>query len=266
MSGGSNPSRPVFYVMEFVLGILVLFLIAYLFSATGHGGGSGYLALFLIFGYLPMDAKLFALSLNVLVSYLAFLNFRKAGLFDSSLASPLLIGSLPAFYIFVKTVPNEDFYSQIVGLLLLFSALRLFNSHHKKKYKLKKNPKTWMLVLLGFCIGGLAGFIGIGGGIFLSPLLIFFGWADPKKTAAISSIFVLANSALGVPLVLQELDVSAMPLWLIIGTLISWSGFFLVVGFGGWLGSLHGSKKFNKVMMNRALGAILLMASVWLFS
>jgi len=252
--------------MEFVLGILVLFLIAYLFSATGHGGGSGYLALFLIFGYLPMDAKLFALSLNVLVSYLAFLNFRKAGLFDSSLASPLLIGSLPAFYIFVKTVPNEDFYSQIVGLLLLFSALRLFNSHHKKKYKLKKNPKTWMLVLLGFCIGGLAGFIGVGGGIFLSPLLIFFGWADPKKTAAISSIFVLANSALGVPLVLQELDVSAMPLWLIIGTLISWSGFFLVVGFGGWLGSLHGSKKFNKVMMNRALGAILLMASVWLFS
>ncbi len=263
MSGGSNPSRPVFYVMEFVLGILVLFLIAYLFSATGHGGGSGYLALFLIFGFLPMEAKLFALSLNVLVSYLAFLNFRKAGLFDSSLAFPLLIGSLPAFCIFVKTVPSEDFYNQIVGLLLLFSALRLFDSHHKKKYKLKKNPKTWMLVLLGFCIGGLAGFIGIGGGIFLSPLLIFFGWADPKKTAAISSIFVLANSALGVPLVLQELE---MTWWLIITALISQSVLFLVVGFGGWLGSLHGSKKFNKVMMNRALGAILLMASVWLFS
>jgi len=120
-----------------------------------------------------------------------------------------------------------------------------------------------MLVLLGFCIGGLAGFIGIGGGIFLSPLLIFFGWADPKKTAAISSIFVLANSALGVPLVLQELE---MTWWLIITALISQSVLFLVVGFGGWLGSLHGSKKFNKVMMNRALGAILLMASVWLFS
>ena len=261
MSGGSNPSRPVFYVMDFVLGISVLFLIAYLFSATGHGGGSGYLALFLILGFLPMEAKLFALSLNVLVAYLAFLNFRKAGLFDSSLAFPLLIGSLPAFYIFVKTVPSGDFYNQIVGLLLLFSALRLFDTRHKKKYKLKKNPKTWMLVLLGFCIGGLAGFIGIGGGIFLSPLLIFFGWADPKKTAAISSIFVLANSALGVPLVLQELEMT----WVEV-LLISQAVWFLVVGFGGWLGSLHGSKKFNKVMMNRALGAILLMASVWMFS
>ena len=191
--------------MDFVLAILVLFLIAFLFAATGHGGGSGYLALFLIWGVLPMEAKLYALVLNVLVSYLAFSNFRKAGLFDSSLAFPLLIGSLPAFCIFVKTAPGEDFYNQVVGLLLLFSALRLFVPHNKKKYKLKKKPKTWMLVLLGFCIGGLAGFIGIGGGIFLSPLLIFFGWADPKKTAAISSIFVLVNSALGVSLLLPEL-------------------------------------------------------------
>jgi len=248
--------------MDFILVIIVLFLTAYLFSATGHGGGSGYLALFLIWGVLPMEAKLYALILNVLVSYLAFSNFRKAGLFDSSLAFPLLTGSLPAFYIFVKTVPSQDFYNQIVGLLLLFSALRLFDSHHKKEYKLKKNPKTWMLVLLGFCIGGLAGFIGIGGGIFLSPLLIFFGWADPKKTAAISSIFVLANSALGVSLLFPELG----SLWQL-GALIFNGSFLLVaVGFGGWLGSLHGSKKFNKVMMNRALGAILLMASVWLFS
>lgn len=262
MSGGSNPSRPVFYVMDLVLGILVLFLIAYLFAVTGHGGGSGYLALFLIWGVLPMEAKFYALVLNVLVSYLAFSNFRKAGLFDSSLAFPLLIGSLPAFCIFVKTAPSENFYNQIVGLLLLFSALRLFVPHNKKKYKLKKNPKTWMLVLLGFCIGGLAGFIGIGGGIFLSPLLIFFGWADPKKTAAISSIFVLANSALGVSLLLPELG------WLrqIFASIFNGSFLLVAVGFAGWLGSLHGSKKFNKVMMNRALGAILLIASVLLFS
>ena len=250
-----------FLIMDFVFGIVILFLIAYIYSATGHGGGSGYLAVFLILEFLPMEAKLLALFLNVLVGYLAFLNFRKAGLFDSSLAFPLLIGSLPAFFLFVKAVPSGDFYNQIVGLLLLFSALRL-SVKSKKKYKLKKNPKKWMLVFLGFFIGGLAGFIGVGGGIFLSPCLIFFGWADPKKTAAISSIFVLANSSLGVPLVLQELE---MPLWLVITALISQSVFLGIVGWGGWLGSLHGSKKFSKQMMNNALAIILVTLSFTLF-
>ena len=260
MSGGSNPSRPVFFMDAFIF-ILVLFLIAYLYSVTGHGGGSAYLALFLLLGSGPTEAKFFALSLNVIVAFLAFFNFKKAGFLDFALVWPLLLGSMPAVFLSAKLPPGIDFYNQVVGFLLIVLAVKLFRKS-KNNFTAKKKPKTLILIFTGFLIGALAGFIGIGGGIFLSPILIFFGWANPRKTAAASSIFVLANSFLGVVSIFQTFgekiseDVYLPSAFLLFGS---------IVALASWMGSSLGSKRLNKFVMNRALGVILLIASLRLF-
>ncbi len=248
--------------MDALIFIFSLFLIAYLYSATGHGGGSAYLALFLLLGSSPIEAKFFALSLNVVVAFLAFFNFKKAGFLDFALVWPLLLGSMPAVFVSARMLPEIDSYSRAVGFLLIVSAVKLF-SKTQNNVTVERKPKTIILILTGCLIGILAGFVGIGGGIFLSPILIFSRWANPKKTATTSSIFVLANSLLGIFSMFQVFGQQISNEIHIPNVLLL---FYVIVGVASWLGSSSGSKKFNKLMMNRALGTILLIASIRLFS
>jgi uncharacterized membrane protein YfcA len=230
--------------------IPLIFFAALLFSSVGHGGASAYLATFALIGMAPASMRPAALCLNVLVASIALYKFYKAGAFNWQLFWPIALTSIPAAFIGGKvTLPNET-YKILVGLSLIYAAWAIFNhANHSEEISLKPVAKP-VLFSLGACLGFLAGLTGVGGGIFLSPILLFFGWAKTKVISGVAAAFILVNSISGLLGVLSKSP--TLP-----AGLIYWA---LAAVAGGWLGAEYGSKRLANPTIRKLLALVLVFA------
>lgn len=236
---------------------LLIFVAALLYSSVGHAGASGYLAAMALFGLAPDVMKPTALVLNLVVATVGTIRFASAGHFDWKLFWPFAALSVPMAFLGGTMKLPISTYKIILGCVLLFAAWRLMV---KPKVRASlpvvegaQRPHFMSLaLLLGAGIGLLSGLTGVGGGIFLSPLLLFLGWADVKKTAGISVAFILVNSAAG--LLGHFTSVRNVP-----HEIVWWAPAALV---GGIIGAELGSRRLEPVTMRRLLAVVLIVAGL----
>ncbi|MET4140987.1 sulfite exporter TauE/SafE family protein [Pedobacter sp. UYP1] len=236
--------------IELLLFFGLLFMVAFLYAAVGHGGASGYLALMAIFAISPMVMKPTALLLNLFVSSVSFIQFYRAGHFKWKFFWPFALTSIPLSFIGGTMVMDNVVYKKILGALLLFPIIRFFFFRNTDPKELKE-PNLMLSLLIGGIIGLLSGMIGIGGGIILSPILVLLKWTDQKQTAAISAAFIFVNSVAGLG-----------------GQLIKGITFnsdmiaYVMVAFtGGILGAYFGALKFPQNILKNVLATVLALAA-----
>ena len=240
--------------MEFITVASLTLLIlaaALLYSSVGHAGASGYLAVMALFGVAPTVMKPTALALNILVAAIAFTMFYRAGCFSWSIFWPFALGAVPSAFIGGSLTLPGNVYKIVVGLVLLYAAVRLFLATRQPDSTTKPLP-AGIAVLLGIGIGFLSGLTGVGGGIFLSPLLLFMGWADARKTSGVSSAFIFVNSVAG--LLGHYSSVANLP-----AAIPVWAA---AAGAGGWVGARYGSSRFSGLAIRRILSAVLVIAGL----
>jgi len=181
--------------------LAIMFLVtATLYSSVGFGGGSTYLALLLIWGIPYSIFPVIALSCNIIVVSGNSLNYVKAGNLNLKLLLPYLIGSIPLAYIGGSLSVEKEIFEILLFLVLLVAgSLLLFNfkSYDVINQSYRKIP-TVISVLIGGIIGFVSGVVGIGGGIFLSPILFLLKNAKPKHIVTTASLFILINSISGI--------------------------------------------------------------------
>ena len=229
---------------------LAFMLMAALYAAVGHGGASAYLALLGLTGMVPGEMKPVALTLNIVVSWLALLAFARGGHFRSSLFWPLAGVSVPAAFVGGLLPCPDPVFKLLLAVALLFGAWRLVVAPARDASALRV-PRPAGVLLLGLVIGFLSGLIGIGGGIFLTPVLVLCHWAPAKSAAAVSAAFIVVNSLAGLAGLL--VGGGAIPS-------LTWSLMPAVLA-GGWLGSLWGSGQARSAALQRVLAAVLVVAA-----
>lgn len=233
--------------------ILSVLLVAALYSSVGHGGASGYLAcLALVPGSLaPTQMATTALTLNLIVTGIGLWIFMRAGLLSMRLLRPFVLASVPAALLGGLTPLPLRAYSLLLAAALLLAAIRLLTRPRQGAAALR--PTQWPVAFVsGAVIGWLSGALGIGGGIFLSPLVLFLGWATPRQAAACSACFIFVNSAAG--LVGRWWQGAA-----VVGV---WWPLVIAASLGGLIGSRLGAGKLSSTALNRVLAAVLLTAAV----
>lgn len=236
--------------MEFTLLITLIFLSALLYSSVGHGGASAYLAVMALLGLAPETMRPAALVLNVAVASIALYKFYRVGAFSPRLLLPLAIAALPMAFIGGLVSLPSHIYKPMIGLVLLYAAWIVF-WRANVAYQVNLNqPKTTILLAVGGVLGLLSGLTGVGGGIFLSPLLLFFRWAEVRVISGVSAAFILVNSLSGLAGVMLKNPVlpSTLPYWV------------LAAVIGGYIGAEYGSKRLAVPAIRKALALVLLIA------
>ena len=234
---------------------LLILLIALLYASVGFGGGSGYLALMGLFNIDPAVMKPTALALNILVTTIGTYKYSRAGYFSWKLFLPFAITSIPFAFLGGRLNLNGDIYKGIVGALLLYAALRIFFTSRIADTKPISAPPLWIALLSGGMIGFISGITGVGGGIFLSPLVLLMGWATPKETAGVATVFVLVNSISG--LTGHWSSTLSLP-----PQILYWG---IAVILGGWIGAEYGSRKLANPLIRKVLALILFLGGVKMF-
>ena len=239
---------------ELVIALLAagMLLAAFGYAAVGHGGASAYLAAMALAGMAPQEMRPVALLLNIIVSSLATYKFYRAGHFRWRLFWPFAAVSIPLAYVGGAISLPGQAYKVLVGLVLLYAAWQLWRSGRigEELRTLREPPLPWALAI-GALMGLLAGLTGVGGGIFLSPLLLMLGWAGTKQTSAVAAPFILVNSAAGLAAVLAA-GSALLPGYVSI--------LAPAVLAGGWLGAEYGSRRFANPLVRRVLGIVLALA------
>jgi uncharacterized membrane protein YfcA len=233
----------------------LFFLMAVLYSSVGQGGGSGYLAAMALLGVAPENIRQTALALNIVVAGIGLAKFAKAGFFDGRLCLPFVVASVPAAFLGGALSLPAGIFKPIVAVILLWAAALLLWRPPPPALVSPNRPPLPASLGAGAGIGVLSGLIGIGGGIFLAPLLLLKGWASPKATAALSSAFILVNSLAALAGVLSHSRAlpTLLPLWL------------AVVAVGGWIGADFGAKRMSPKALQRLLAGVLVLASLKIF-
>lgn len=231
----------------------IFFLIALLYASVGLGGGSGYVALLYLFGFPLSQIPPLALFFNIIASSIALYRFQKGGYVVPRLILPFLMASIPATFIGSRWKPDEKILSLIFAIVLFSIALILLFRKREVRTKFSLDKRmTWVVSLcLGAALGFLAGIMGIGGGIFLGPVLLVAGFASPRHVAGICSAFVFVNSVVGLTSYAFQGRIDASSL-LFLG---------LAVFFGAQTGSFLGSRKFSPLVLQRIFSFLLLIVS-----
>jgi uncharacterized membrane protein YfcA len=170
-------------------------VIAFLYSVVGHAGASGYIAVMALAGLTPAEIRPTALVLNVLVASLATWQFHRAGHFRWQLFWPFAVLSIPAAYVGGALPVPAEVFKTLVGAVLMVSAIRFLIQTSDRDQT--SPPALPIALTTGAVLGLLAGITGTGGGIFLTPVMLFAGWGKTKETAAVSAPFILVNSLSG---------------------------------------------------------------------
>ncbi len=232
---------------------VLIFIVAALYSSVGHGGASGYLAVLSFFAVAPATMGSTALTLNVLVAGVALFSYLRAGHLSWRLAWPFILLSIPAAFIGGLVKVSEKTYFVLLALALVIAAYRLaMSATGSVEGSEFKRVKLSVSLPAGGAIGLLSGIVGVGGGIFLSPVMLLFRWADAKKTSAVAALFIVVNSFAGLAgrLVKGELAIGGF------GPLVA------VAFLGGLLGSYYGANRFSGVVLRRLLAVVLIVAAL----
>jgi len=239
----------------------LIFIVAVLYSTVGHAGASGYLAAMALFGVAPAVMKPTALTLNIIVAIVGTIRFYRAGFFSWRIFWPFAIASIPAAFVGGWLTLPASIYKAIVGLVLLYSAVRIFFSAKRADQNETHLPPIAPALIWGAAIGLLSGLTGVGGGIFLSPLLLVMGWAKTKETSGVSVTFILVNSIAGIighGLFAHVNAVATLP-----RAALAWGPAALI---GGLIGTELGTKRLPVAGIRRWLSIVLLIAGAKLLS
>lgn len=230
-------------------------VVAFLYASVGFGGGSGYLAVMSQFGIDPIVMASSSLILNIVVASIAFFNFTRAGYLEKKLLIPFLVTSIPAAFVGGYFKLTDEAYYILLYAVLTFVMLRMLLTRPEPQDgidKLRPFP-LWLALSCGAGIGLLSGLVGIGGGVFLSPLIIIARWGNPKQASATAAGFIVLNSVsgligrvLGGNFVMGAFAAALLPVGMI----------------GALAGSYLGARHFSGLWTRRLLGIVLLIAIV----
>ena len=233
-------------------------IIALLYSSVGFGGATGYLAVMSLYGIEPQVMASTALVLNVLVAGISFITYFRAGHLRRDLLLPFIVTSIPAAFIGGSFKLADHIYSTLLYAVLTFVAIRLlFFSKKQDEYQALHPVPFWLALIIGFIIGLLSGMVGIGGGIFLSPIIIYARWGNSKQAATVAAAFIVLNSISGLlgrltggTFAIDAFSMSLIPFGVI----------------GALAGSWIGAQRISNLNLRRALGVVMSFAvsNFWL--
>lgn len=230
------------------------FAIAVAYASVGQAGATGYIAIMAFAGSAPVQMKVTALALNLMVAGIGTLMFLRAGHLPWRRLRPFAVFAVPASVLGGATRMPEAVFATLIGVILIGAAIQMTRSAVARPADLSATtrPSLTAAAVTGLLIGGLSGATGTGGGVFLAPLLLAMNWATPRETGAMSAMFNLMISAAALLGAVAQWDAfpRALPLWL------------LVVAGGGALGAAVGSRYLPDVWLRLILAAILLASGI----
>lgn len=235
--------------------ILLFFLVAVLYASVGFGGGSSYLAILALTSIAFTQIRATALLCNIMVVFGNVILYEKEKLYEWKKVIPLVIFSIPLAFLggFLKI--NQTFFFILLGFTLFFAAITMWISkriisseENQTKTSITKNAS------FGGIIGFISGMVGIGGGIFLAPLLHLTNWDTPKKIAATASFFILVNSLAG--LFGQYSNPNFIIDWNLTSMLL------VTVFIGGQIGSRMSTKLFSPIHLKKATSILIAFVSI----
>jgi uncharacterized membrane protein YfcA len=230
---------------------LAILVVAFLYSSAGHAGASGYIAVMTLFSLAPTVIKPAALVLNILVASLTAWQFWRAGHFSWRLFWPFAALSVPFAFIGGYINLPAHLFKILVGMVLLYSAVRF--SVQTGTDTEPHDPARPIALAAGAGLGLLSGLTGTGGGIFLTPLVIFMRWARTKTASAISAMFILVNSISG--LLGNFSSTKQLPVLFVLPMVAA-------AVSGGVVGSYLGSRRFSPNFIKRILAVVLTIAGL----
>ncbi len=234
---------------------VLFFIVAFTYSSVGLGGGSSYTALMAIFGMHTLAIPMISLSLNLVVTSVGSFNFIRNKHAKIKLIIPFLISSMPMAYLGGALKLPQDIFYGVLLLSLVFVAARIyFWQTTTIKLNIDQKGKFFISLLTGSVLGLVAGIVGIGGGIYLVPLIIILGLGTQKEAAACGAIFIWLNSFSGL---LSRFQYNSIDLTNYIPLIVA-------VLAGGTLGSFMGSFKFSPKSMEKILGTVIIVAIIFL--
>ena len=239
--------------VQFLLVCASLLVIAFLYSAVGHAGASGYIAILTLFAYTAEVIRPVALVLNVLVATIGTIQFARAGFFSWRLFWPFAILAVPLAFVGGYVTLPTHWLKVLIGVVLLFSAVRFLVKPGRDPDA--HPPARGLAVAVGGGLGLLAGLTGTGGGIFLTPILIFMKWSKTKQASAVSAMFILLNSIAGLAGFATNASTLAF-----LPTDFAWFPVMAIIG-GGY-GSYLGSRKLDATIIKRLLAVVLAIAGL----
>lgn len=234
---------------QLLLLIFAVAVVALLYSCVGHAGASGYIAAMVLAGVSAAAIRPTALVLNIFVACIGAFQFWRAGHFSWKLFWPFAALSVPLAFLGGRISLPTHWLKVVLGLTLLYSALRFF-IQPKEESEIREPSMTTALGV-GAVLGLLSGLTGTGGGIFLTPLMIFMRWGKTKAVAAVSVMFILLNSISGLLGVISSGQALPSLAWKLVPAAI----------VGGAIGSYLGSTRFSPVIIKRILSAVLIVAA-----
>lgn len=237
---------PIWYVLPFIL------VGALLYASVGHGGATAYLAVLTLAGYQVAELRTTVLVLNILAATIAFVHFQQAGHLRWRILVPFLVTSVPAAFLGGRLDLSGRTQEILLGVALLAGAARfLFVAKPRNLQVAREGLLFWIgASLLGAALGFLAGATGIGGGIFLSPILLALGWADIKETGSVSSAFIALNSLAGLAASYRRVPID-VPLL---------APMAAAVALGALVGAWAGARRLKTRAMQALLGIVLAVA------
>ncbi len=237
--------------------LLFFFVIAFVYASVGFGGGSSYLAILALYAFSFTEMRLIALICNIIVVTGGTIIFIKNNQVNWKKILPLALVSVPMAFLGATIKLSQKTFFIILGCSLIVAAILLWIQTRRmaKKNLAVKNKSNYLRDgFLGGSIGMLSGMVGIGGGIFLSPLLNLIKWDTPKRIAATASIFIFANSIAGIAGQLTTFPVDFNVTRIVL--------LCIAVFVGGQLGSRMGAIKFNPLVIRSLTAALVLFAGI----
>ena len=234
---------------------ILFFVTAILYSSVGFGGGSTYLALLLIWEIPYFIFPLIALSCNIIVVSGNCFNYIRAGNLNLKLLIPYLIGSIPLAFIGGSLPIEKKLFEILLFLVLTVAGISLlfnFKSYDDKEESYRKVPIV-ISILIGGVLGFISGIVGIGGGIFLSPILFIIKAGRPKHIVTTASLFILINCLSGI--------IGQLTKNVVLGEIQNYWFLLLAVLIGGQIGNFLNLKIFpTRILALVTAGLVLFVA------
>ena len=226
-----------------------IFVVAMLYASVGHGGASGYLAGMALFSLHPAALKPTALVLNIVVAGVGTWLYVTARQFSWRVFWPFAVTSIPASYLGGCFNLPPHLYRPVLGAILIFAAWRLFVRTERPDGEIRP-PALPVAMIIGAVLGFFSGLIGVGGGIFLSPLMVLLGWARVREVSGIAVLFILVNSVAG--LLGHVSSLQHVPEYAPLLAIMALAG--------GTLGALGGSRHLPVAAILKAMAMVLVIA------